>query len=411
MTAPEPGATAGDTAKPRPRTLRFLLAFALAYAGGVLSYMPLLGFLLPERIEAMAHQGRIEALSTVLVAGALVASLSNIVAGMLSDRSIAAGRSRRGWIGLGLAGMPLAYGWVWHAQGATELLLAVCAVQVAINMVLGPLLPMLADEVPDAQKGLASGLTTVAQPLSMGLSAGLVALEQHSEALAYLALTLLIVGMVLPLLATRARLLPPSPEAQHAAQQRPASRQIWLWIARFLPQTAMNVLSFYLIYYFEDVSHGMPASALVQQVSVLSAVASMLAVPLAVWAGHWARGQSRRRVLGQISVLAAAAGLLVMRLADGWQWGWQGAALGYGLFAAGTHVFLAMHAALLVQALPSPRHRGRDMGLQNLANTVPSLVGPALAVSLASGGHFALLLSVLAPMVTLSAAALWLAKV
>jgi hypothetical protein len=58
------------------------------------------------------------------------------------------------------------------------------------------------------RKGLASGLTTVAQPLSMGLSAALVALEQRSEALAYLALTLLIVGMVLPLLATRARLLP-----------------------------------------------------------------------------------------------------------------------------------------------------------------------------------------------------------
>lgn len=391
---------------PQPRKLRFLLAFALAYAGGVLSYMPLLGFLLPERIEAMAHQGRIEALSTVLVAGAVVASLSNIVAGMLSDRSFAAGRSRRGWIGIGLVGTVLAYGWVWRAQGATELLLAVCAVQAAINVVLAPLLAMLADEVPDAQKGLASGLTTVAQPLSMGLSAALVALEQRSEALAYLALTLLIVGMVLPLLATRARLLPPSPEADHAARQ-PVRQQIWLWIARFLPQTAMNVLSYYLIYYFEDVSHGMPATALVQKVSILSAIATMLAVPLAVWAGHWARAQSRRRLLAQICVMAAAAGLLVMRLTDGW----QGAALGYGLFAVGTHVFLALHAALMAQALPSPRHRGRDMGLQNLANTVPSLVGPALAVSLASGGHFALLLSVLAPMVTLSALSLGLAKV
>ncbi|WP_068088466.1 MFS transporter [Novosphingobium rosa] len=392
-------------ATPQPRQLRFLLAFALAYAGGVLSYMPLLGFLLPERIEAMAHQGRIEALSTVLVAGAVVASLSNIAAGWLSDRSLAAGRSRRGWIGIGLVGTVLAYGWVWRAQGATELLLAVCAVQAAINVVLAPLLAMLADEVPDAQKGLAGGLTTVAQPVSMGLSAALVALEQHSEALAYLALTVLITGMVLPLLATQARLLPAAPQAEHA--QQPFQQQVWLWMARFLPQTAMNVLSYYLIYYFEDVTHGMPAPALVQQVSLLSAIATTLSVPLAVVAGHWARRQSRRRLLAQIAVLAAAAGLLAMRLADGW----QGAALGYGLFAVGTHVFLAMHAALLVQALPSPRHRGRDMGLQNLSNTVPSLVGPALAVSLASGGHFALLLGVLAPMVVLSALSLGLAKV
>ncbi|HWU03415.1 MAG TPA: MFS transporter, partial [Novosphingobium sp.] len=112
-----------------------------------------------------------------------------------------------------------------------------------------------------------------------------------------------------------------------------------------------------------------------------------------------------RRLLAQGAVLAAAFGLLAMRLAHGW---WS-AALGYVLFAVATYVFLALHSALLVQALPSARHRGRDLGLQNLANTVPSLLGPALAVGLAGGGQFALLLTVLIPMVLASAVALGLA--
>ena len=32
-----------------------------------------------------------------------------------------------------------------------------------------------------------------------------------------------------------------------------------------------------------------------------------------------------------------------------------------------------------MQLLPNPHHRGRDLGLLNLANTLPSLLGPPLA--------------------------------
>jgi hypothetical protein len=41
-----------------------------------------------------------------------------------------------------------------------------------------------------------------------------------------------------------------------------------------------------------------------------------------------------------------------------------------------------------MQLLPSAAHRGRDLGLLNLANTLPSLVGPALTWWLATPEDF-----------------------
>ncbi len=41
-----------------------------------------------------------------------------------------------------------------------------------------------------------------------------------------------------------------------------------------------------------------------------------------------------------------------------------------------------------MQLLPTPEHRGRDLGLLNLTNTLPSILGPALAFVLISGSGF-----------------------
>jgi len=76
-------------AAPR-RSGGFLLAYALANAGGVLAYLPFLTLLLPLKVEALAGQGRVMALSVILIGGAAAASVGNILAGLLIDRLVAA---------------------------------------------------------------------------------------------------------------------------------------------------------------------------------------------------------------------------------------------------------------------------------------------------------------------------------
>ena len=41
-----------------------------------------------------------------------------------------------------------------------------------------------------------------------------------------------------------------------------------------------------------------------------------------------------------------------------------------------------------MQLLPDPRHRGRDLGLINLTNTLPALIGPLLTWALATPHDF-----------------------
>jgi hypothetical protein len=95
-------------------------------------------------------------------------------------------------------------------------------------------------------------------------------------------------------------------------------------------------------------------------------------------------------MLGAVAV--AALGLTAMGLADSWTL----AATGFGVYAAGSAVFLALHATFSMQLLPDPRHRGRDLGLQNLTNTLPALLGPLLAWLLATPEAFGTLMFVLA---------------
>ena len=82
----------------RQRT-RFLLLYALANAGGVAAYLPLLTLLLPTKMAGAAGDLRIEWLAAATFAGAVTASLANIAFGWASDLR----GSRRSWVMVGLA--------------------------------------------------------------------------------------------------------------------------------------------------------------------------------------------------------------------------------------------------------------------------------------------------------------------
>ena len=73
-----------------------------------------------------------------------------------------------------------------------------------------------------------------------------------------------------------------------------------------------------------------------------------------------------------------AVGLVIMALSNGL----KGAIAGYVVFGLSTSVFLALHSSQTLRVLPRPATRGRDLGLFNLTNTVPSLIMPWLTLGL-----------------------------
>jgi predicted MFS family arabinose efflux permease len=68
----------------------------------------------------------------------------------------------------------------------------------------------------------------------------------------------------------------------------------------------------------------------------------------------------------------------------------------YAIFGIASSIFLAQHSAQTLRVLPRADRRGRDLGLFNLTNTIPSLIMPWFALTLVPYFGFSSLFLVLA---------------
>ena len=364
-----------------PRSTAFLLLFALANAGAVISYLPLLTLLLPARIGEIAGDTRLDLFTVTVIAGAAAASLSNIAFGWLSDLY----GNRRHWVGLGVALTAASYAAVAMANSPFTIVLAIMAFQIAVNALIAPLLAIIADEIPDSQKGMAGGLLAFAAPVASAAGALLVSLTM-SDTTRLMLIPAAAALCVVPLLRTRPRLLAAQPMAQALSSPRDLAIA---WGARLLIQISGAVLSLYCFYYFGSLG---ARPDLAPRVAQVLTIAYVLSLPVALLSGRLSDRIGRRKPFLLAAALAAALGLAGMAATRDFGI----ASLCFGLFQIGSAVFLALHSAFATQLLPNPQHRGRDLGLLNLTNTLPSLLGPLLAWTLATPQDFGAVMLALA---------------
>ena len=378
---------------------RFLLLFALAYAGGMIAYVPLLTLLLPAKVALLAGEARVEWLGAATLAGAVAASLANIAFGWASDLV----GTRRMWAGAGLCLTLASYAFLHAAESLPQIVGVIVAFQIALNMLLSPLAALAADKVPDRRKGLLGGLLGASPPIAAlaGVIATLPMLETDGMQLA--AVCALFVLLIVPLLLLR----PPPYADAPAACIGPRQAHAWtdfllLWFARLLVQVAGSVLFGFLFFYFQS----LPEPASQAGVARLYALSLLLAFPLALAAGHLSDRLGPRKpfLVGTIVAAALGLGLMAAPVDLG------SATIGYALFGSGSAAFLALHSGFAMQLLPSPERRGRDLGVLNLANTLPAIVAPLLAIWLVPGRGFSLLLGVLAALTLLAAACVMLVR-
>lgn len=380
-----------------PGGTRFVLLYALAWAGGVIGYTPLLTILLPVQVDGLAGRAAgVDWLAWIALAGALAASLGGILFGWLSDIT----GNRRGWIGAGLVLSSLLLVAVGRMESLAALIGTIFAWQLALNMMLGPMSAWAGDMVPDRAKGLLGGMMAFAPAL--GALSGIVVTEPGlgTEKVRLELVAAMVIACVLPVLLGR----PPLPEeavkgiapAPLPVRQRRALR---MWLARLCVQVAEATLFAYLFFWLT----GLDGSVTDHHTARLFGAIMVLSAPLALLAGRWS--DRRDRPIAPLRVCAgiSALGLLAMALAPGL----YPAMLAYGLFGVTSAVFLALHSAQTLRILPRQQRRGRDLGLFNLANTVPSLVMPWLAMVLVPLSGFPGLFVLLA--VLAAAAALLLA--
>ena len=336
--------------------------------------LPLLTLLLPLKVEGLSGEARIGVFTATVFAGAIAASISNVLFGWLSDRSVARGGGRRAWMAGGVAATAASYGGLIVAATPVALVAALVAFQVAVNALLAPMMAIMAEEVPDAQKGVAGGLFALGGPLASIVSTVLVGQAMLSEAARFAILPVAVAACIAPLLLARARV---AVADRGPRGDVPASRRdlIVAGVARLFVQIAGVVTQTYLLYYFASIVPAAERAGLPARIGHLLTIAFIVPLPAALILGRLSDLTRRRKPAILLAALIAAAGLAGMALARGWPAG----AAAFVVYTLGSSVFVALNEGVAMQLLPNPRHRGRDLGLLNLANTLPSLLGPPLA--------------------------------
>lgn len=369
--------TPEESSSPPRQPLWFLLLLALAAAGGAVAYVPFLTVLLPVKIAQLTGSDDVASLAYATFAGAIIASFANIGFGWLSDRY----GGRWPWIAGGLViSYTLLIG-IGQAQSVNVLIALIMAWQLGLNMMLGPLAAWAGDCVPDEQKGLLGGLFAFAPALG-ALAGAIITIPGLADGATRLVIVAaLVVFMVSPiLLIGRGHELPqlmqprgPMDEAE-PAPWRSQSAVVRMWIARLLVQIAEAALFAFLLFWLRSLSPGYGENNAARIFSMVLAIA----VPLALLAGRWSDKQDRPILPLALAASLSCAGLIIMALAATI----TAAIAGYLVFGIASILFLSLHSSQTLRVLPKPQNRGRDLGLFNLTNTVPSLIIPWLTLSL-----------------------------
>jgi len=371
--------------------VRFTGAVSLAMLGLWAGFFAPLQVLLPEQVAAIDPDGKIAALAIVTGTGAGIALVVNPVAGALSDRTWSRWGRRRPWVfGGGVLGAVALF-----ALGAQSTLLGLtitwCCAQLCLNTLLAALIATVPDNVPARQRGLVSGLVGLAQPLGVAVGVAVVSRVVTSISVGYdiVAIALLVTSLGYVLLVAE------SPVARAPFAWARWLRGFWVsprrypdfgwaWLSRLLVNLSQALGIGYLIYFLQDVVK-LPKEQAAQGVSLLVVVYTGSLLLTVVAAGWLSDRLGRRRVFVTAAAVAIALGTGLIAV---WPT-WAAAVIAAIVQGLGFGVYVAVDVALITQVLPTTADRAKDLGVLNIANTLPQLVGPAIAATLIThaGGY------------------------
>ncbi|WP_406042194.1 MFS transporter [Micromonospora sp. NBC_00898] len=385
---PTPTSLPAALAEPTAPVRRSWIALIFAANLGVwMAFFTPIQVLLPQQIERIAPGDKEAMLAVVTGFGALAAVLANPLAGALSDRTA-----------IRLASRHLGRRHVWTASGAVLGALALVllarqetiagvavgwvAAQVCFNAMLASLTAAIPDRVPVAQRGGVSGWVGIPQALGLVVGAVLVTALVTGNAAGYAAIALVMLLLSLPFaLLTADDPLPREHRPALRLRGLLASMWIsprrhpdfaWAWFTRFLVQTGNALGTLYLLYFLTDgVRVADPEGALLVLI-LLYTLGMMLT---AVVAGRLSDRSGRRKVFVIVSGLIMAVAALLLAVAPVWPMAVTAALL----LGAGYGVYLAVDAALITQVLPAATDRAKDLGVINIANSAPQVLGPAIS--------------------------------
>lgn len=330
-------------------------------------------------------------LSIAVGVSALVSIIAFPVLGRLSDRTTSRLGRRTPYL-LAAAAL-VAVGAVAMQAASSTLGLTVAGVITAVGFSSGTVacISVIPDQFPPDRRGPASAVVGLSIPL--GAVIGLFIAQLVSPNLAAMILLPAAVAVV-GCLAFAVALADP----RLSAAERPAFgwRDLlgtfwvnpmrapdygWAWLSRLLIFLGVAAVQAYQPFYLTDVL-GFERTEVAGAVFLSTLVLTAAALAFAPLASKLSDRIGRRKPF----VIAAAAvfstGLALTVLADSY-----GAFLvAIGVVGIGQGVYFAVDLALVTEVLPDPANPAKDLGLMNIANTLPGSLVPAIAPAILTIG-------------------------
>lgn len=343
------------------------------------------GILLPQQITlAFGEENQINVANLAIVStiGAFAAMIAQPIAGQISDRTRSRFGRRAPWIVIGALAGALSLVGLAFANTLVGFIVAWVLVQTCFNFAQGPLSAVMPDRVPIARRGTFAALTGIG--LMVGALGGQIVGSVFFGSIALGYITFAVLSVVILVL-----FVVLNPDYPSTRLEREPFRLkeflgtfwvdpirnpdfFWAFTGRLLLYTgyfAVTGYQLYLLQYYFGVEH---PETVIPLLGILSLVGILVST---VVSGPLSDRVGRRKPF----VFASAA---VVSLAFLLPWMWQDltawmimtfiAGFGFGMFQA-------VDTALISEVLPSAKSFAKDLGVVNIAATLPQTLAPGVA--------------------------------
>ncbi len=336
-------------------------------------------------------------LGIILAIGGFVAMVATPICGALSDRTRSRFGRRRPWLLGGLAVSAMGLLLLGLAPNLWLLGIGWVICQAGFNAMQASCLPILPDVVPVRWQGRVAGLLGMTSTAGTFAGSWITQYTQGSALLMFLAPFAITVAAIVTLCV----ILPDRPAQRDDRPFGPFSMLqaigapfrdwdfSWAFGSRFLIMMAWSFLLTYQLFFLTD-QLSLQRSAATQVMVQSMAIIAVATIGISLVGGFITDWTGRRKPLIFVAAMLEAAGFLTIAFAPSV----PQFLVGVAMAGIGKGLYFAVDLALLAAILPNPKDSAKDMGVFQIANSLPQSLAPALApiilaISSASGSNYA----------------------
>ncbi|MBP8533230.1 MFS transporter [Streptomyces sp. MK37H] len=377
---------------PAPVARKFVAAYVLGQLGLWTALLTPVTVSISLKISQIAPDTKTSSLSIVLSIGALLSMVATPIWGNLSDRTTSRFGRRRPWLAGGVLAGTVGLVIIALAQSVPLVVVGWSIAQMGFNASQAALNALLPDNVPEDHRGRVSGMVGFTSKVGTLIGTGLVALSGgavESMLLLPAVFGLLMIGLLVAVLPDR----PADPTRLAPFRIADIARSLWVnpfahrdfgwaWAGRFLLYLGYAFFLTFQAYVITD-HLGYKDSEAPDLVFYGTLAVTIGGLLTAVLGGRISDRLERRKIFVGVSAAVMGAGLLIIGLSTTY----THFLIGGTVVGLGMGTYLAVDMALVARVLPNPDNAAKDLGVFQIANSLPQSLAPLIApIFLTIGG-------------------------